>query len=502
VTRACTPAHDKEPSNSDNMHLNSVSELARALREKKLSSRELTAHFLNRIEEKNPELNAFITVTEEKALSDAARADATISRGEAGPLTGVPVAHKDLFCTSGVRTSCGSKMLDNFIAPYDATVVERCRDHGLVMIGKTNMDEFAMGSSNENSYYGPVHNPWSLDRVPGGSSGGSAAAVAARMVPLATCTDTGGSIRQPASLSGITGIKPTYGRVSRYGMIAFASSLDQGGAMAASAADAALLLSAMAGFDQRDSTSLEQSEEQFSDGLEAKIDGLRIGLPRQHFGEGLDPQVGACVQAAVDEYQRMGAKIVEVDLQNTELSIPAYYVVAPAEASSNLARYDGVRFGYRAESPQGLDDLYKRSRSEGFGAEVKRRIMIGTYVLSAGYYDAYYLKAQQLRRIIKEDFQRAFEQADVLMGPTSPSVAFRLGEKLDDPVTMYLCDIYTNAVNLAGLPAMSIPAGFVEGMPVGLHIIGNYFDESRLLNVAHRYQQITDWHTRIPQGFE
>jgi aspartyl-tRNA(Asn)/glutamyl-tRNA(Gln) amidotransferase subunit A len=424
-----------------------------------------------------------------------------IARGEAGPLTGVPLAHKDLFCTLGVRTSCGSKMLDNFIAPYDATVVERCRDQGLVMVGKTNMDEFAMGSSNENSYYGPVHNPWSLDRVPGGSSGGSAAAVAARLVPLATCTDTGGSIRQPASLTGITGIKPTYGCVSRYGMIAFASSLDQGGAMGLSAADAALLLGAMAGFDERDSTSLARDQKQFTDSLEADIHGLRIGLPRQHFGEGLDPRVGACVEAAIEEYQRLGARIVEVDLENTDLSIPAYYVVAPAEASSNLARYDGVRFGHRAENPQGLEDFYKRSRSEGFGAEVKRRIMIGTYVLSAGYYDAYYLKAQQLRRIIKEDFQRAFERADVLMGPTSPSVAFRLGEKLDDPVTMYLCDIYTNAVNLAGLPAMSIPAGFVEGMPVGLHIIGNYFDEARLFNVAHRYQQVTDWHTRIPLGF-
>ncbi|HSS64798.1 MAG TPA: Asp-tRNA(Asn)/Glu-tRNA(Gln) amidotransferase subunit GatA [Gammaproteobacteria bacterium] len=484
------------------MHLKSVSELTNSLRAKEISSRELTSLYLDRIEEKNPELNAFITVTQEQALKEADRADTLIARGEAGPLTGVPLAHKDLFCTSGIRTSCGSKMLDNFIAPYDATVVERCRYHGMVMVGKTNMDEFAMGSSNENSYYGPVRNPWSLDRVPGGSSGGSAAAVAARLVPLATCTDTGGSIRQPASLSGITGIKPTYGRVSRYGMIAFASSLDQGGAMATSAADAALLLSAMAGFDERDSTSLAQAGERFFDGLEAAISGLRIGLPRQHFGQGLDSQVGACVRAAVDEFQRMGAKIVEVDLENTDLSIPAYYVVAPAEASSNLARYDGVRFGHRAENPQGLEDFYKRSRSEGFGAEVKRRIMIGTYVLSAGYYDAYYLKAQQLRRIIKEDFQRAFEQADVLMGPTSPSVAFRLGEKLDDPVTMYLCDIYTNAVNLAGLPAMSIPAGFAGSMPVGLHIIGNYFDEARLLNVAHRYQQLTDWHTRIPQGFE
>ncbi len=484
------------------MHLKSVTELSAALKAKDLSARELAAHFLDRIEQQNPELNAFITVTREAAMKEAEQADAIIASGKAGPLSGIPIAHKDLFCTLDVRTSCGSKMLDNFIAPYDATVVERCRDHGLVMVGKTNMDEFAMGSSNENSYYGPVRNPWSLDRVPGGSSGGSAAAVAARLVPLATCTDTGGSIRQPASLSGITGIKPTYGRVSRYGMIAFASSLDQGGAMGSSAADTALLLTAMAGFDERDSTCLERDPEDFSKNLETPLNGLRIGLPRQHFGEGLDPQVGACIEAAVDEYKRMGAKIVEVDLENTDLSIPAYYVVAPAEASSNLARYDGVRFGHRAENPQGLEDFYKRSRSEGFGAEVKRRIMIGTYVLSAGYYDAYYLKAQQLRRIIKEDFQRAFEQADVLMGPTSPSVAFKLGEKIDDPVTMYLCDIYTNAVNLAGLPAMSIPAGFVDGLPVGLHIIGNYFDEGRLLNVAHRYQQATDWHCQVPPGFE
>jgi aspartyl-tRNA(Asn)/glutamyl-tRNA(Gln) amidotransferase subunit A len=484
------------------MHLKSVSELSKSLRARQISSRELTSTFLARIKENNPELNAFITVTEERALAEAQTADDILERGEAGPLTGIPLAHKDLFCTAGVRTSCGSRMLDNFIAPYDATVVERCRARGLVMLGKTNMDEFAMGSSNENSYYGPVKNPWSLDRVPGGSSGGAAAAVAARLVPLATCTDTGGSIRQPASLSGSTGIKPTYGRVSRYGMIAFASSLDQGGAMAYSAMDAAYLLSAMSGFDPRDSTSVEGSEANFVEALSQPLNGLRIGLPKQHFGEGLDEGVGRCVEEAIREYERLGATIREVDLANTDLSIPAYYVVAPAECSSNLARYDGVRFGYRAENPQSLEDLYKRSRSEGFGAEVKRRIMIGTYVLSAGYYDAYYLKAQQLRRLIKEDFQRAFEQADVLMGPTSPSIAFRLGEKIDDPVTMYLCDVYTNAVNLAGLPALSIPAGFVDGMPVGLHIIGDYFQEGRLLNVAHQYQQVTDWHARVPKGYE
>jgi aspartyl-tRNA(Asn)/glutamyl-tRNA(Gln) amidotransferase subunit A len=484
------------------MHLKSVSELSKSLHARQISSRELTSTFLARIKENNPELNAFITVTEEQALAEAQIADDELERGEAGPLTGIPLAHKDLFCTAGVRTSCGSRMLDNFIAPYDATVVERCRDRGLVMLGKTNMDEFAMGSSNENSYYGPVKNPWSLDRVPGGSSGGAAAAVAARLVPLATCTDTGGSIRQPASLSGVTGIKPTYGRVSRYGMIAFASSLDQGGAMAYSAMDAAYLLSAMSGFDPRDSTSVEGSEANFVEALSQPLSGLKIGLPKQHFAEGLDEAVGRCVEEAIREYERLGATIREVDLANTDLSIPAYYVVAPAECSSNLARYDGVRFGYRAENSQSLEDLYKRSRSEGFGDEVKRRIMIGTYVLSAGYYDAYYLKAQQLRRLIKEDFQRAFEQVDVLMGPTSPSVAFRLGEKIDDPVTMYLCDVYTNAVNLAGLPALSIPAGFADGMPVGLHIIGDYFQEGRILNVAHQYQQVTDWHARVPKGFE
>lgn len=484
------------------MHLRSVAELSEALRAREISSRELTTLFLERIAEKDPKLNAFITVTGEQALAEADAADAALARGEGGPLTGIPVAHKDLFCTAGVKTSCGSRMLDNFISPYDATVVERCRAQGLVMIGKTNMDEFAMGSSNENSYYGPVHNPWSLDHVPGGSSGGAAAAVAARLTPLATCTDTGGSIRQPASLSGVSGIKPTYGRVSRYGMIAFASSLDQAGAMGYGARDAALLLGAMAGFDERDSTSVEGSEADFCESIDDPLDGLRIGLPRQHFSEGLDDRVARCVEDAIREYERLGATVCEVDLVNTDLSIPAYYVVAPAECSSNLARFDGVRFGHRVEHADDLETLYKRSRSEGFGAEVKRRIMIGTYVLSAGYYDAYYLKAQQLRRLIREDFQRAFEQADVLMGPTSPGAAFRIGEKIDDPVTMYLCDIYTNGVNLAGLPGMSIPCGFADGLPVGLHLVGNYFEEGRLLNAAHRFQQVTDWHARVPQDFE
>jgi aspartyl-tRNA(Asn)/glutamyl-tRNA(Gln) amidotransferase subunit A len=484
------------------MHLCSVEELSGALRNGDISSRELATLFLDRIEEKNPQLNAFITVTREQAMADADAADEKLARGEAGPLTGIPVAHKDLFCTAGVRTSCGSRMLDNFISPYDATVVERCRAQGLVMLGKTNMDEFAMGSSNENSYYGPVHNPWSFDHVPGGSSGGAAAAVAARLTPLATCTDTGGSIRQPASLSGVTGIKPTYGRVSRFGMIAFASSLDQGGAMAYSARDAALLLGAMAGFDERDSTSVESSAADFCKSIDEPLDGLRIGLPRQHFSEGLEDRVARCIEEAVRIYERLGAKVCDVDLVNTDLSIPAYYVVAPAECSSNLSRFDGVRFGYRTTQADNLEMLYKNSRSEGFGAEVKRRIMIGTYVLSAGYYDAYYLKAQQLRRLIKDDYQRAFEHADILMGPTSPDVAFKIGEKIDDPVTMYLCDIYTNGVNLAGLPGMSIPCGFSNGLPVGLHLVGNYFEESRLLNAAHRFQLATDWHTRVPQGFE
>jgi aspartyl-tRNA(Asn)/glutamyl-tRNA(Gln) amidotransferase subunit A len=405
------------------------------------------------------------------------------------------MAHKDIFCTDGVRTSCGSKMLDNFIAPYDATVVSRCRDAGLVSLGKTNMDEFAMGSSNETSYYGPVRNPWDSGRVPGGSSGGSAAAVAARLVPVATGTDTGGSIRQPAALCGITGLKPTYGRVSRWGMIAFASSLDQGGPMTRSAEDAALMLGVMAGFDPRDSTSVEQPVPDYTATLNDSLDGLRIGLPKEFFGEGLDAGMAAVIDTAVKQYEALGATVKEVSLPNTHLAVPAYYVVAPAECSSNLSRFDGVRYGHRAADPVDLEDLYKRSRGEGFGAEVQRRIMIGTYALSAGYYDAYYLKAQKVRRLIADDFRRAFEEVDVLMGPATPTPAFPLGDKTDDPVTMYLSDVYTISTNLAGLPGMSIPAGFQGGLPVGLQIIGNYFDEARLLNVAHRFQQETGWHT-------
>ncbi len=483
------------------MHTKTIAELAAGLAARDYSSEELTRAFLQRIGRLDPKINSFVTVTDEAALAAAREADRRISAGEAGPLTGVPIAHKDIFCTDGVKTSCGSRMLDNFIAPYDATVVERFKAVGAVMLGKTNMDEFAMGSSNETSFYGPVKNPWELEAVPGGSSGGSAAAVAARLAPGATGTDTGGSIRQPAALCGITGLKPTYGRVSRWGMIAFASSLDQGGPMARTAEDCALMLSAMAGFDPRDSTSVDQPVPDYTATLNGDLKGLKIGLPKEYFGEGLDGEVAKVIEAAIDEYRKLGAEVVEISLPNTGLAVPTYYVVAPAECSSNLSRFDGARYGYRCEQPKNLEDLYKRSRGEGFGPEVKRRIMIGTYALSAGYYDAYYLKAQKLRHLISDDFTQAFEQVDVIMGPTSPTVAFNIGEKKDDPVTMYLSDIYTIAVNLAGLPGMSIPAGFVGNRPVGLQLIGNYFDEGRLLNVAHRFQQATDWHARVPEAF-
>jgi aspartyl-tRNA(Asn)/glutamyl-tRNA(Gln) amidotransferase subunit A len=443
-----------------------------------------------------------VTVAAQQALDAAEQADRKIASGQSGPLTGIPIAHKDIFCTQGLRTSCGSRMLDNFIAPYDATVVERLAAAGAVVLGKTNMDEFAMGSSNETSYYGPVRNPWDPTRVPGGSSGGSAAAVAARLCVAATGTDTGGSIRQPGALCGITGIKPTYGRCSRWGMIAFASSLDQAGPMARSAADAALMLQTMAGFDPRDSTSVDTPVPDYVAGLDADIAGLRIGLPKEYFGEGLDSGVAASIQGAIRECERLGGRVSEISLPNSPLSVPVYYVVAPAECSSNLARFDGVRYGHRCANPRDLEDLYKRSRAEGFGAEVQRRIMIGTYVLSAGYYDAYYLKAQKIRHLIADDFRRAFEQVDVILGPTSPTTAFPIGSKMDDPVAMYLNDIYTIATNLAGLPGMSIPAEPVAGMPVGLQLIGNYFDEGRLLNVAHRLQQATDWHRPAPAGFE
>jgi aspartyl-tRNA(Asn)/glutamyl-tRNA(Gln) amidotransferase subunit A len=484
-------------------HTMTVANLAAGLRKREFSSVEITSAFLDRVATLDKQLNSFITVTPEQALAAAKAADARIASGEGvAALTGVPFAHKDIFCTKGVRTSCGSHMLENFVAPYDATVTQRFQQAGMVMLGKTNMDEFAMGSSNETSYFGPVHNPWDLQRVPGGSSGGSAAAVAARIAPLATGTDTGGSIRQPAALCGITGIKPTYGAVSRFGMIAFASSLDQGGPMTITAEDAALVLNVMAGHDPRDSTSVEREREDYTRLLNEPLRGLRVGLPKEFFGsEGLDPRVGAAVQAAAAELATLGASLVEVSLPNSRLSIPAYYVVAPAECSSNLSRFDGVRFGYRCKDPKDLMDLFCRSRGEGFGAEVKRRIMIGTYALSAGYYDAYYLKALKIRRLIRNDFDAAFGQCDVILGPTSPTTAFRIGEKTDDPVTMYLSDIYTIAVNLAGLPGMSIPCGFADGLPVGLQIVGRHFDEARMLNVAHQYQQATDWHTPLPAQF-
>ncbi len=479
-----------------------VAELTRALSRKEISSVELTRLFLDRIS-KHRDLNAFITVDPERSLAQAKAADARIAKGEGTALAGVPLAQKDIFCADGWLTTCGSKILSNFVAPYDATIIEKFNRAGAVCLGKTNMDEFAMGSSNETSYYGAVKNPWDTARVPGGSSGGSAAAVAARLAPAATGTDTGGSIRQPAALTGLTGLKPSYGRVSRYGMIAFASSLDQGGPMARSAEDCALLLNVMAGFDTRDSTSVEAPVPDYTKTLNADIKGLRIGLPKEYFGEGLGAEVAQVVQAAIGEYKKLGAQIVEVSLPNSQLAIPCYYVLAPAEASSNLSRFDGARYGYRAKDYTDLLDMYCKTRAEGFGAEVKRRIMIGTYALSAGYYDAYYLKAQKLRRLIAQDFERAFEACDVIMGPTSPSTAFKIGEKSDDPVAMYLSDIYTISVNLAGLPGMSIPAGFDSaGLPVGLQLIGKYFDEARLLSVAHRYQQATDWHKRIPKGFE
>lgn len=485
------------------MHNKTLAELRASLDRREFSSLELTRHFLERIRQYDTTLNSFITVTEERALAQAQAADQLIAAGRAGPLTGIPMAQKDIFCTNGVRTSCGSLMLDNFIAPYDATIVEKINNAGMVMLGKTNMDEFAMGSSNETSYYGEVKNPWNNGCIPGGSSGGSAAAVAARLTPVATGTDTGGSIRQPAAMCGITGIKPTYGTVSRYGMIAYASSLDQGGPMTRTAEDAALMLNVMAGFDEKDSTSIEREDEDYSRSLHDKLDGLRIGLPKEYFSDDLDAEMGSVIHAAIREVEKLGGIIKEISLPNTRLSIPAYYVIAPAECSSNLSRLDGVRYGYRCKDPKDLDDLYARSRGEAFGDEVKRRIMIGTYALSAGYYDAYYLKAQQIRRLISDDFRKAFAEVDVIMGPASPTVAFKLGEKSGgDPVTMYLSDIYTISLNLAGLPGMSIPAGQVKGLPVGLQLIGDYFQEAKLLNIAHQFQQVTDWHQQIPNGFQ
>jgi aspartyl-tRNA(Asn)/glutamyl-tRNA(Gln) amidotransferase subunit A len=484
------------------MHTHTLAELAKKLRAKEFSVTELTQALLARVEASQPTLNAFVTVTREQALAQARQADAAFAAGKAGPLTGLPLAHKDIFCTAGIKTSCGSKMLDNFVSPYDATVVEKLNAAGMVTLGKTNMDEFAMGSSNETSFYGPVKNPWDLKLVPGGSSGGSAAAVAARVAPIATATDTGGSIRQPASLCGVTGIKPTYGRVSRFGMIAFASSLDQGGLIGLSAEDCAMVLEAMSGFDTRDSTSVDTPVPNYVAELDKPLAGLKIGLISEFFGGGLDAHVEKLIRDALQVYEKLGAKLVEVKLPALPLSVPTYYVVAPAEASSNLARFDGVRYGYRAKDPKDLMDLYKRSRGEGFGAEVKRRIMTGTYVLSAGYYDAYYLKAQRVRQLINQDFKRAFEQVDVLIGPTAPDVAFPIGAKADDPIQMYLNDIYTIGANLAGVPGVSIPCGFVRDLPVGMQICGPHFGEARLLNVAHAFQKETDWHKRIPAAFQ
>src|SRR5262245_37826991 len=484
------------------MHTYTLAELAMKLRAKEFSVTELTRALLARVEASQPKLNAFITVMWESALAQAKAADQAFASGKAGPLTGLPLAHKDIFCTTGIKTSCGSRMLDNFVSPYDATVVEKLNAAGMVTLGKTNMDEFAMGSSNETSYYGPVKNPWDLALVPGGSSGGSAAAVAARVSPIATATDTGGSIRQPASLCGVTGLKPTYGRVSRYGMIAFASSLDQGGLISLSAEDAAMVLNAMAGFDTRDSTSVDTPVPDYVGTLNQPLTGLKIGLISEFFGHGLDANVEKLIREALKVYEKLGATLVEVKLPALPLSVPTYYVVAPAEASSNLARFDGVRYGYRAKDPRDLLDLYKRSRGEGFGAEVKRRIMTGTYVLSAGYFDAYYLKAQRVRQLINQDFRRAFEQVDVLIGPTAPDVAFPIGAKTDDPIQMYLNDIYTIGANLAGVPGVSIPCGFVRNLPVGMQICGPHFAEAKLLNVAHMYQQETDWHRQMPAAFK
>ncbi|AGI22940.1 aspartyl/glutamyl-tRNA amidotransferase subunit A [Pseudomonas sp. ATCC 13867] len=483
------------------MHQLTLAEVARGLADKQFSAQELATALLARIQQLDPQLNSFITVTEELALAQAKAADERRAKGETGALLGAPIAHKDLFCTQGVRTSCGSKILDAFVSPYDATVVERLADAGTVSLGKLNMDEFAMGSANESSHYGPVKNPWDTSRVPGGSSGGSAAAVAARLIPAATGTDTGGSIRQPAALTNLTGIKPTYGRVSRWGMIAYASSLDQGGPLARTAEDCALMLGAMAGFDPKDSTCVDQPVDDYLAALAKPLSGLRIGLPKEYFGAGLDSRIADAVMKVVEQLKQLGAVVKEISLPNMQHAIPAYYVIAPAEASSNLSRFDGVRYGYRCEDPKDLQDLYKRSRAEGFGAEVKNRIMVGTYALSAGYYDAYYLKAQKIRRLIKNDFTNAFAEVDVILGPTTPNPAWKLGEKNNDPVAQYLEDIYTITANLAGIPGLSMPAGFVDGLPVGVQLLAPYFQEGRLLNVAHQYQLVSDWHKQAPAGF-
>ncbi len=484
------------------MHNHTIATLRKMLDTKQISSVELTQHYLKRIHQYQSQLNAFVTICDETALEQALEADKCIHQGNSQALTGIPLAQKDIFCTKGIKTSCGSKMLDNFIAPYESTVTEKFLQAGTVMLGKTNMDEFAMGSSNETSFYGAVKNPWDLSTVPGGSSGGSSAAVAAQLAPAATGTDTGGSIRQPAALTGICGLKPTYGAVSRYGMIAFASSLDQAGPMGKTAEDLAILLNTMAGFDPKDSTSIERPKTDYTAQLNQPLKGLRIGVPKAFFTEQLDSNIAAVIQTALRLYESQGATIHDVSLPHNDVATAAYYVIAPAECSSNLSRFDGVRYGYRCENPKNLLDLYQRSRSEGFGMEVKRRIMMGTYALSSNVYEACYLKAQKIRRLICQDFLEAFKTVDVIMGPTSPTTAFKIGERSKDPIAMYLSDMFTIAVNLAGLPGASIPAGFVNNMPVGLQIIGNYFDEARILNVAHQYQQLTDWHLQTPVAFK
>jgi aspartyl-tRNA(Asn)/glutamyl-tRNA(Gln) amidotransferase subunit A len=484
------------------MHNKTLAQISQDLQAGEYSSVEVTQHFLDRIKNLDGQYNSFITVTDEQALKQAKAADELRAAGNANEWTGVPMAHKDIFCTEGVRTSCGSKMLDKFIAPYDSTVADNFNKVGAVSLGKTNMDEFAMGSSSESSFYGAVKNPWSAEHVPGGSSGGSAAAVAARLAPGITATDTGGSIRQPASFCGVTGIKPTYGRVSRFGMVSYASSLDQGGPIARNAEDAAMMLNVMAGFDKKDSTSIDRAVPDYRADLNKSVKGMTIGLPKEYFSSDLDPAMAKTIQDAIKEYEKMGATLKEISLPNTHLCVPAYYVIAPSECSANLSRMDGVRFGHRCEDPKDVEDLYKRSRSEGFGDEVQRRIMLGSYALSAGFYDAYYKKAQQVRRLIKNDFVAAFNDVDVIMSPVAPSPAFKFGEKSKDPVSMYLEDIFTLATNLAGLPGMSVPAGMINDLPVGLQLIGNYFDESRLLNCAHQFQNATDWHTKTPTGLK
>lgn len=480
------------------LHRKTVRQLLTDLDNKVFSSVELTRHYLDRIERLDPSLNSYITVLGASALAQAAAMDEARRKGNQPLLAGIPIAHKDIICTQGTKTTAGSRMLDNFIAPYSATLAERLDAAGVVTLGKTNMDEFAMGSSNENSYYGAVHNPWHTDHVPGGSSGGAAASMAAGLCAAATGTDTGGSIRQPAAFCGITGLKPTYGRVSRWGVIAYASSLDQAGPMARTAEDAALLLQAMAGFDARDATSIDQPVPDYMAQINRPVKGLKIGLCQEYFDPGLDPDIKAAVLDAAKTLESRGAIIKDISLPNSQHGIPAYYIIAPAECSANLSRYDGVRFGYRCADPQSIEDLYKRSRSEGLGREVKSRIMVGAFALSSGYYEAYYRKAQQIRRLISQDFANAFTQVDYILGPTTPSPAFKLGEKAGDQVAMYLQDIYTIAVNLAGLPAISVPAGFTKGLPIGMQLIGRHLDEGGLLNVAHQYQLVTDWHNRSP----